>query len=830
MASTLLIWLIYGGAAGAAAGIARWLRRPVPLPFLLVFVCLPILFLLPGFVQERTLLPVDHARLLPPWTKPDVARHNANLNDIATQIAPWSKAVRMAWKEGSLPLRNRWNGAGMPLAANGQSAAFSPLTFVMFLLPLAKAFTLLAALKLFCALAGAWLWLKEIGVSNEASLFGSIAFSFSLTMTPWLLFPHTAVIAFWPWALFAIELLRGEETRRRALPALAVVFVLWAVNGHPESAASGAGFAGLWLLARRALGDLSALARVLRRVAAAALVALGLTAFILLPLLLAIRSSNRLAVAGASFSAPVLSFAPHGPFWRNGFLTPFFPRLLGDAVDSPMIEGGYGSFPEMGLAYFGIAGWACLLLALRPGPPRSRTESSLLVPLLFGLLAAVGLWPFAEIAGLSPGLKLMVPLRFFSWAALAGAAVAAFELDRLQKGLAERKRSAIAFSTAVPVVLALFALAAHARFNDLHARAGASASQREALTTALAALGAFLLCALFAAARPAARPLLPLGLAVISGAELFAQGARLYRFGSPADLYPPTPTLELLQAQPTPFRVTGPGAMLFPHTNIFAELEDIRTHDPVERRDYVEFLDATAGYRPAQYFKHLADLSAPSLDFLNVRFLLTPPGHASPGDKWKLLHSGSDAAVFENTRVLPRVFAPRSVQLVQGAISGGFAPHANGMAAFRGVLPEMKGLGDFREKAFVLGSDGDGAVWPGGAQPAGVAVIDYRESTNAVSFGTRNPIPDRRAILVASLVQDGGWSARDETGSSLPTTLANGPFLALSLPPGEHRVALRYRPPGFALGGAISLATLAAFALALLRIRRPVRIKRKRRP
>jgi hypothetical protein len=820
VASTLLLWLLYGGVVGAAAGIARWLRRPVPPVFLLVFFSLPVLFLFPGFVQERTQLPVDHARLFPPWIRPDVERHNANLNDIATEIAPWAKAVRMAWKEGSLPLRNRWNGAGMSLAANGQSAAFSPLTFVMFLLPLAKAFTLLAALKLFWALAGAWLWLKEIGVSREASLFGSIAFSFSLTMTPWLLFPLTAVIAFWPWALFAIELLRCEETRRRALPALAATFVLWAVNGHPESAASGAGFAGLWLLARRTLGDLADFTRVLRRVAAAALLALGLTAFVLLPLLLAIRSSNRLAFAGVPLYAPVFSLAPHGPAWPNGLFMPFFPRLLGDAVDSPMVEGGAGSFPEMALAYFGIAGWACLLLALRPGSPRSRTESSLLVPLLFGLFTAVGLWPFAEIAGLSPGLKLMIPLRFFSWAALAGAAVAAFELDRLQKDLAERKRSAIAFSTAAPAALALFALAAHARFRALHVGAGASASQKEALISALVPLGAFLLCALFAAARPAARLLLPLGLALISGAELFAMGARLYRFGSPADLYPPTPAIELLRARPTPFRVAAQGAMLFPHTNIFAGLEDIRTHDPVERRDYIEFLDATAGYRPAEYFKQLADVDAPSLDFLNVRFLLTPPGHPSPGDKWKLLHSGRDAAVFENARVLPRVFAPRSVELVQGAISGGFPPHANGMTAFHGVLSEMKGLGDFREKAFVLGAGGDGAVWPEGAQPEGVAVADYRESTNAASFRASNPMPGRRAILVASLVQDGGWSARDETGSSLSTTLANGPFLALSLPPGEHRVALRYRPPGFALGGALSLATLAGCGILLLRARR----------
>lgn len=85
---------------------------------------------------------------MPPWnTHPEVRRYNPYLSDVATQFLPWAKAMRSAWAEGSAPWRDRWNGCGTPLAANGQSAAFSPLTLLALPLPLPSAFLLSAALK-----------------------------------------------------------------------------------------------------------------------------------------------------------------------------------------------------------------------------------------------------------------------------------------------------------------------------------------------------------------------------------------------------------------------------------------------------------------------------------------------------------------------------------------------------------------------------------------------------------------------------------------------------------------------------------------------------------
>ena len=210
--------------------------------------------MLPAFTSGKTPVPVDHALAIPPWNTahPGVSRYNENLNDITMQFVPWARAVRMAFREGALPWRNRWNGAGMVLAGNSQSGAFYPPLLLGIALPLASAFSLVAAIKIFLALTGTWLWLRELRLSSGAALFGAVAFSLSMTMTAWVLFPHTAVVSLWPWALLAIELLRRADGRAGFWTATCVL-TLWVLGGHPESAASGAAFAVVWLLARAAL-------------------------------------------------------------------------------------------------------------------------------------------------------------------------------------------------------------------------------------------------------------------------------------------------------------------------------------------------------------------------------------------------------------------------------------------------------------------------------------------------------------------------------------------------------------------------------------------------
>lgn len=793
--SALLLLLLYAVSVAAVGLAAARLARPFGAGPLLFCSLLPIVFLLPGFVADRTPLPVDHIRSIPPWNAlGPVVVWNPNLNDVALQFAPWQQAVRASWRDREVPHRDRWNGCGTPLAANGSSSAFSPLVLLGLPLPLAQSFTLQGALKLFLALAGMWLWLTELRVSRDAALLGSVAFALSFSVTPWLYFPQTAVLCLWPWAFFAVELLRDPASSRRGFVLLVTVFTLWPLSGHIESVASGAALLLLWVVIRRLAGDLPEGGRLLTRIAGAGALAMALSAFVLLPHALAIFSSERFVLARQPFWQSIFSWVPHGPAWPAGIATSLFPRALGDSLESPTIPGRVGSFPEMGLGYFGIVGWAFALLLLWPGSTRRRTEAALALPLAIGLAVAIGLWPFVELFGHVPGLKMMFPLRFLSWVSLCGAALAAFGLDRWRFALERDRRSAVR-AFLVALALGAFAVLAFLRFRERHAAAGGLGSQREALVLALTTLGVF---AFLGVARKRAA----LFAVVLASAELVYQGSRLYRFGKPEDLSPPTPLLQFLARQPGTFRVMGEGAVLFPNSNVFAGLEDVRTHDPIERRDYIEFLGAAAGYRPAEYFKSLENLNAPAFDYLNVGYLVSAPRREPPGPRWRTVYSGADGTVFQNRSALARVFSPARIEAAASAQAAS-SPRRT----------------DWGERGLVAPSEWRGRTSPAAGANGNAAVSRYTESANTVRFHA-SVAAAGPALLATSIVDDGGWTARGGAGPDVSIGRANGPFLALLLPPGEHDVRLQYSAPGFREGAAVSLAALVGVAVILWSRRR----------
>ncbi|HEV2064026.1 MAG TPA: hypothetical protein VGS00_05705, partial [Thermoanaerobaculia bacterium] len=709
---SLLAVGLYLAFVGFTALVAAWVRRPIPGRVLALFALLPLAFLLPDLVSDFTHLPTDHMQLFPAGNASlEFRPHNPWLNDLATQNLPWTEKVCEALRSGHWPVRDRWNACGGPLLADNPAAAFSPATLVALVLPLSRAFGVAAAAKLFAALCGMWLWLRELRVSAAAALFGAAAFALSFSIVPWLFFPIAAAIALWPWFLFAVERLRDGQAAGRAFVLLTAVLTAWPLAGHIESMVSGLTLAVVLLAARFAGRDLPDARRLVPRVALAGFIAAGLAAAALVPQAFAILASNRRALADVPFYTPHFSWKPHGFVWP-GLASTLFPQAFGDGIQSPMIPAGVASFPEMALGYFGAAGWAAALLVLRPGSRRAPATWALLAVLVIGLGVGAGLWPFAEIAGHLPLYRWMFPLRIFSWIAFAGAGVAAIEIDRFLRDAESAPIRVAAAAAAAALLLALFVIDAYRRYGLVHGPAEGLAAQKRALALSLGALAGFAASAALAMSRrPLMRQTLPYALVIVLGVELSVQASRQYRLWPATGVFPPTPLVSFLARQAGPFRVIGEGSTLFPAVNVFAGVEDVRTHDPVERRDYVDFLDSQCGYPPADYFKKPLNLNAPALDFLNVRFLLSMnPRFHDPmrsadvsAEKWRPVYSGPDGEVLENRHVLPRVFAPRTVV--------GIGPPGSVRDRVRSATPlfvaayaELRRQSDWSQKAFVLGA------------------------------------------------------------------------------------------------------------------------------
>jgi hypothetical protein len=92
---------------------------------------------------------------------------------------------------------------------------------------------------------------------------------------------------------------------------------------------------------------------------------------------------------------------------------------------------------------------------------------------------------------------------------------------------------------------------------------------------------------------------------------------------------------------------------------------------------------------------------------------------------------------------------------------------------------------------------------PGAAQSSGTVEI-VAETPTSLAFAVERATP---GYLVVSQTHYPGWVARVD-GETVPLLRANVAFDALALPAGRHAVELAYEPRSFALGLALSAASL----------------------
>jgi hypothetical protein len=198
------------------------------------------------------------------------------------------------------------------------------------------------------------------------------------------------------------------------------------------------------------------------------------------------------------------------------------------------------------------------------------------------------------------------------------------------------------------------------------------------------------------------------------------------------------------------------------------------------------------------------------LDLVAVRTILGP-ATPTPPPGWRLVRSIGDLAWYRNDRALPRAYVVDRARFV--------ATEDDALATILGT--DFDGHGE----AVLVGlpeTPGDRAVAAAAGTVATPArlVVDEPERL-AVEIDRTAP-----GVLVVADAFAPGWTATVD-GAPRPLRQANYLVRGIVLQPGDRRVELRYRAPGFAAGLALAGGAWSIVLLALAVSRAASRSRRR---
>jgi hypothetical protein len=770
-----------GLAAAAVAGLGGWtLHRfydRVGAAVFTAFAALLALSFWPVLVGGDLLLPLDSLRSYPPWTglAPTTPHGNPLQGDLIELTAPAQAAVRRALAAGRWPLWSAETGAGMPLLADPQAQALSPLVLPALPLGAARGAGVTAALRVYCALLFTFLLLRRNGLGAGPALAGAVAWGLGGFLMLWLGWPLATSGALLPALLYGAARVVDLGGRRDVL-LLAAAAAGLLLAGHPETALYAfllaAAFTAHRLARRRADGARVGAPgwRSVGGAGGALLLGAALAAPAVLPTALYLPQTLRAARLAEPPPPPPVAAAGERAAKR---LVPLVaPQSFGN--DRYAAYWGGENVNEDASGFVGGALLVAALLALAGlGRRADRLPQERLMAAALGLsLIVVALPPGLPglLARLPGGAASGYQHRLLMVAGFALAYLGAGELERRRRGRGSRWGPVVAAAAVAAVVVWAWrsfpdpadpGRLAVLRFGWVHWHL------RFLAATALAlAVGRGRRWTAYAVAALAAGELLLLHL--------------------PAN--PPMPKrLDFPAPAPVDFlrrhldagrgeRFAGVGGAMLPNLGALYGLADARLYSPMAPAPYLAATaplitgwsaEVPAFGRPAH----------PLYDLLGVRYVVAPAGTAPPPGLTVALADPA-AAVWRRPRALPRLFLPAAA-----APQGADWPQ------------RLAALADCRERALVAAIPGGAGGWRAAAPGAGAVEIT---ALAPARIAARERAPEVR-LLATSIYQDGGWRLLVD-GRRRPLTRSDGPFVAAWLPPGEHALDLLYRPGAFVLG------------------------------
>ncbi len=161
---------------------------------------------------------------------------NRLLMDPTLQFEPWIEFNRRMLRTGRLPLWNSSSGCGAPHLANGQSAVFDPFQLIAYVGTVPEAFALMAAARLWFAGFGMFLLARAWGFGGWGRWFCGLTYPISGFLVVWLLYPVTNVAVWMPWVFLSTQSI-WDRPSSRSLAGLALSVTGTLLGGHVQTAA-----------------------------------------------------------------------------------------------------------------------------------------------------------------------------------------------------------------------------------------------------------------------------------------------------------------------------------------------------------------------------------------------------------------------------------------------------------------------------------------------------------------------------------------------------------------------------------------------------------------
>jgi hypothetical protein len=730
---------------------------------------------------------------------------NSLLGDVPMVFYPNLAFARARVRQGQLPLWNADLFGGQPFLGATQTAVFSPITAIAYLVPLPDALGWIYLTRLMLGGTGMFVLLGAAGLSPSARMFGALAWLLSPFVVVWLAHPVAEVAAWMPWLVWGTWKV-CHRPRCRETAGLALLMGAGWFSGHPETLLKVLLFCGLLAvtLSRSRTRHDPPGARARPRLAMAAagmLLGVAVAAVQILPSLEYLQHSRTLADrtrGGANIFVVPLETA----------VTAVVPNFLGHPGTRTYLpmENRYGlpsNYAEQ-QAYAGILVW--LLAAV--GAWHQRREGltrALVAAMILAALLMYGVPIVTDLVTRLPGLDVVVLSRFGLIVTFSAVWLAAMGLHALTE--------APGVTSPTPAAIAAcgmgFLVGAAATFlND-----ALGASGRWPATAAWIGWAVLLTTAGLALMHAVRAGWLERRAAVCGALLLLVVDLTVFAWGfhpsiAKSMVFPRLPEIARVQEKPGRPRVAGWGRAFLPNAATVYGLADPRGYDGIGPRLWTELLDTGMTVRQ---FHEGRDLRALRLmNLLGVGYLFGDAGLDLPAG-WFTREDVGPAPVWRNDRAFPRAFltdrfvvASRQEDVARLLQDEGFDLR---QTAVLSQLPQVAAV----ERAGVHVLDTAAPVGGRLQEPQESARLrHYRDTFVEIETHAAGP-----RLLVLSDAFFPGWEVSVD-GRPVPLLRAYHALRAVVVPAGEHLVRFDYRPRSVRIGALLTVLAASVAGLMLL--------------